>query len=766
MEEVVLGQVREVRFLGDQRVALLEPLYRLIEDTNSWAEIDNIRVNFPNRGYVTWMKPDDNVIQGSTWRFRYEPHPNFDASDPKRDRYRINWDRPPEPLCEVLDLKESGPDKILKRLELGLSLKFVPTRFVYVVIDKESWAGPLKLVQHQGRWTLDPQQRQNPIDRVAALPAKSLDRFDINDKRIFLQYDIPTPTKVGELDWAPVQLVISRLLKKFQQSAELKRVVTITKATIKQIVDTLPGDEHDVTKQQIERARKYLSTIDRVNIDMTQFEEELLKLPAVAERIAAAEREARRSARAQAEAEAIEQARRELEGLRAEHQQVTSSVASQRAQLAELKQAAQAAEQRATAVVEAEMRRRESELSALDEQLAERRHQFEDQLALADAEITRRIADLIARPGEALAQIGLIRAALGQTQPIGRAATAATPAIHPPIGVVQRGEPQIDDQKELAKMLRRAMGGAGADLSIGVVIHSALLAGLVPLLSGPEALDVLEQYANVVAGGRMLWVNIPPTLLEPADLLGRVDPHSGQFAPHPSGLLDLLLFADEPEQRDQLFLVVLDGINRSAADSYLQPLLACYRASRCSQEQRGLRIAHPSAFSAGDPYVAAAHLRWPSNVLLAGVLSDGTATLPLPSSLWADAFFVRLHAPKSPKVSLRGPSSCTAISAYQWAAWRTGAESELADGQRTLQDIIEDQEIRLPTKLARSFALAYAIHHEWLGDEGQAASGAVRGTLLPYALATQQLEALRRGLEQRDIALEDAEIAALQQVEL
>jgi hypothetical protein len=763
MEEVVLGQVREIRPAGDQRVALLEPLYRLIEDTDKWVATDSLKISFPNRGYVTWMKPDDSVMEGSVWRFSYELHPNFDASDPKRDRYRINWDRPPEELQEVLYLQVSDPDEVLKYLERGLNLSFVPTRHVYIALNKDMWAGPLKLIQEQGCWKLDPQQRQTPIDRLVALPNTFLDSLSIDGKRRFIRHDAPSRFKVGELDWSPTQLVIKRLLRHAQRSTELKRAFTLTNATIKQIVDTLPDNEHDMIGQQIERARKYLSDIDRMNVDMTQFEDELLKHPAVAERIAAAVREGRKSAKAQAESEAIEQARRELEEIRAENQQVAGSVASQRTQLAELKQAAQAAEQRAAAVVEAEMRRRASAISALDEQIAERQHQLEAQLTLADAEITKRIADLTARPGEALAQIGLIRAALGHAQPTGRAAATARTGIHPPASILQRGEPQIDDQKEIAKAIRRAMRAAGADASAGMAVHSALLAGLVPLLSGPEALDVLEQYANVIAGGRALWVNVPPTLLEPADLLGRADPHSGQFAPHSSGLLDLLIFAGEPEQRDHLFLVMLDGVNRSATDTYLQPLLACYRASQCTQ-QRALRAAHPSAFGVGDPYAAAAHLQWPPNVLLTGILSDGIATLPLPPSLWADAFFVKLSAPKSPKTTLSKPTSHTAVSASQWAAWHLGAESDLASGQQVVHDIIEGSEAHLPTKIARSCALAYAAHREWLEDEPQAANGAARGTLIPYALATKQFEALKHGLEQMDIKLEDAEITALQQI--
>src|SRR5262249_32790714 len=139
---------------------------------------------FPNRGRVTWLKPVDDAVVGSIWTFTYEPHPNFDPRDQKHDRYRINWRNLPEPMLEVFDLRVADADRAFMRMDQGLNLRFIPARFVYVVLDNQSWAGPVKLVQERGRWVLGPHQRQSPIDRVAALPEQSLARLKINGERI------------------------------------------------------------------------------------------------------------------------------------------------------------------------------------------------------------------------------------------------------------------------------------------------------------------------------------------------------------------------------------------------------------------------------------------------------------------------------------------------------------------------------------------------------------------------------------------------------
>lgn len=572
----------------------------------------------------------------------------------------------------------------------------------------------------------------------------------------------------GELDWAPNQLVIQRVLIAARKNPEISQAFNLTRATIQQVIVAMQRGDDSVTEQQISRARMYLADVERIESDISAFESELLALPPVAARIAAAEREGRSLAQQQAEAEALAQARANLDLARNEHAQLTD-------RLDELRRAVEAAESRvqdaareAQAAVDTEVRRRDAEVRALDAQIAERRGQLDAQLTLADAALTERIAELIARPAEALAQVAIIRAAVGSKPPSSNApsavvAGATARVLQPPASVLYDDEDPVEDQGKMMAALRQTLTTMGIVPSTGIAIHSALVAGMVPLLSGIGALDALEQYARAVAGGRVLWVSVPPTALEPADLLGRVDPRTGRFAPHQSGLLDLLIFAAQQEQHDRLFLVALDGVNRSAVDAYLQPLLACYRASWCVEERRWLSLAHPASLSNDDPYSPAVSLPWPSNVLLAGVLSDGAATLPLPPSLWVDALLVEIGlADVQQAAAPRRRRRASAASLRDWVSWREIAREEMQAGLEALSDLTLDS-ARVAAPIARSFARVYSALRVWTKDE-DALRMAVRCSIAPYAAATGQIDELAHALDAAEIGVGQQDLLLAQRV--
>jgi hypothetical protein len=253
-------------------------------------------------------------------------------------------------------------------------------------------------------------------------------------------------------------------------------------------------------------------------------------------------------------------------------------------------------------------------------------------------------------------------------------------------------------------------------------------------------------------------------MLEPADLLGRIDPHSRQFIPHAAGLVDLLLFAQQPDQTDKLFLVVLEGVNRAAVDSYLLPILAEYRSALCTVEGRALSLAHPAAFSAGDPYAVAARLRWPSNVLLAGTLTDGVVRLPLPASLWNDACYIPVESLSNSMVQLQSAQAPrTSVAVHAWKEWRTQALSGTHSGFQALHDFNTDG-VRVPAAVAHAFARFYSSSQLLLKSDQDTLKTAVRCVLAPYAAATDQLEALGQVLEVDDIGLTIADVRAMQQV--
>lgn len=760
--EIVLGQVERTWTSHDYRVALLMPLYLLDAHTGSWSEIIDPRHQFPNRGYVSWFRAPEEAVEGSTWIFQCDHFPSFDASDPRSDRYRINWERLPEHPRELLRLPATGADAVLRLLNQGLKLSFSPLRYVYIALDEHTWAGPVQLVRERGRWFLDSRSRELPVPTVAALPDRSLSDVYVDGRRRFLNYRLLPNTQIGEVDWADDALNLKRALEWARKQPEIAQPLDLTKKVIKQAVEALPTDGDDLLAQRLRRARSYIEELGKRADDTAAFEQELLALPRVAQRIETAAREGRAAAKAQAEAEATARAKAELEATREEHKRLTEALGGLRQALEAAERRVQEADRHARAAVDAELARRRQDLDALDAALVERRRQLESDLGSVDAAISERLAEVTRRPAEVLAQIAVFRAALGAQGAFSAPHSTAAPQLTPPYTALLSSEKRLEDQEQVVSAAKQAASAVGEAPSIGAALHSALVSGMVPLLAGLGALDILEGYASVAAGGRFLSVTVSPAALEPTDLLAKFDINSRRLVPHPSGLLDLLVFAGQPEQREKLFLAVLDGVNRAAVDAYLLPILACYRAAWDEHRQRALHLFHPSALAPADPYVAAARLVWPRNVLLAGTLVEGGATVPLPPALWSHAILINTgEGPTPTKLKERGTPPLTGTTSLKWASWRSLAITDLQSGLEALGEINAD-DLRIPTPIAHAFARAYASSSSWLRS-ADAQRLAVRGMLLPFALATGQTEALMEALELAEVRLGDADLAGVRQ---
>lgn len=118
--------------------------------------------------------------------------------------------------------------------------------------------------------------------------------------------------------------------------------------------------------------------------------------------------------------------------------------------------------------------------------------------------------------------------------------------------------------------------------------------------------------------------------MEPQDLLGRFDSASGRIIPSATGLLDVM---KDATVSGRLHVVVFDGFNRAPTEAYLAPILQAAAAARTADPARVIPIANPAIVADDDPYRELARLGWPSNVLIACLPTDGTATLPVPLSV-------------------------------------------------------------------------------------------------------------------------------------
>lgn len=196
----------------------------------------------------------------------------------------------------------------------------------------------------------------------------------------------------------------------------------------------------------------------------------------------------------------------------------------------------------------------------------------------------------------------------------------------------------LSESSTVKKRLQEANKQYEKPSSVFLSVHSTLLAGGVPVLVGESALDILETYAACVTGGRVLWLPIAPSLLESADLIGKPDAATRNFVPHAAGLADLLLEAKR--RPDNLYLVVLDGINRAAIEHYLQPMLNLYHELWHTSRTHSFPFFHSHAVLENDPYAELAQMHLTQNILITATLSDGMAVIPPPASFWSKAAFI------------------------------------------------------------------------------------------------------------------------------
>ncbi|WP_218104096.1 hypothetical protein, partial [Thermogemmatispora onikobensis] len=199
----------------------------------------------------------------------------------------------------------------------------------------------------------------------------------------------------------------------------------------------------------------------------------------------------------------------------------------------------------------------------------------------------------------------------------------------------------------------------------------ALLAGLIPTLSGPYALATLEALSLVLSTGRLCRVPIPLTATQPLDLFGQLRATERLFLPA-SSLADTVLWAaDHPKQ---LAIVVLEGLDRLPGAPVYVPLLQQYIVMQLLPASTPIPVPlfHPQALPPGDPYRSLATFRWPPNLLLTATCDDDLHSLPLPKI--TRGWLVHLNpsqlALSLNQQQLNGHQERSEIAAEDWRHWR------------------------------------------------------------------------------------------------
>lgn len=710
---LILGIVRKV--VRSRSIAQLQPLFEAAPDHSSWSREysrEEVIEEFPNRGIVSWLSVRPNLDEGSLWQFPVEDQ-EFEDDNPQHDAFRVA-----QGVCvarEVLDLRRYGTADEIRRLvtDGGISLNFLPSESVYLWVEDHHWIGPVHLHRNRSRWHLLPSQEAHPLPPLPLYKATTeISSLNIGSPRIFLAPNAEPGVKLGSVDWSADAMVMKRVLTRLRkQDQKYSEVLQLTQKAIEHAQLMVGDSDRYLQEQQVQRAATVVASL-RTNADRTkELLTELLDVPSVAKGIEQAKYEAVRDAKISFESEMAE----EKERLKA---------------------------------VKNEIENEKKVLQGLEEEEANRREAIGQQVDVLGAEMEERLKAILEKPTKFLAEVGIFRAALGRVKGVEKNGTNEVKVADQTSGT-RFGKSllpfenwkvgtEVSEVKQVRLVLSASARSAGVQLPVVQSLHAAFLAGSVPVLYGADSYDVLSAYTSSIAGGRLLWLPISTGLLEASDLFGRSEPQAGRFLPRPGGLADVMR---EAAKLRGLVIVALDGLNRSAVDAYLSPVIDCYTDAQKGATTRRLAITHPGLLAEDDPYASLATLIWPENVLLAGVLAGDVTTIPPSPEFWVHCPLISAEAGREGEIVGSKPSATAALSANGWTSvelWRelrrplTRKESpEFRKGWSALAD----EELRLPLALREACQSFYEGMVNWPMEPKAALQKTIENAVVPYLVA-------------------------------
>jgi hypothetical protein len=318
------------------------------------------------------------------------------------------------------------------------------------------------------------------------------------------------------------------------------------------------------------------------------------------------------------------------------------------------------------------------ELQHLNEEIKRKEAELRDREESFERELITRLRNLANQPEKLFAEAAIVRAALmpEQISDVQRRRRQESNRLSK---VRELALPELEDHEDILGAVGIRLMEAGISPFIGRFLHTAFLAGFVPVVFGTAAQEILSIYATVATADRFHWIPIGGTVYEPSDLLARFDPSSRILIPHPGGLLDVLVQAKESQD---MHLVILEGFNRAPVESYLLPLLYSLEDVYIGQNPRKIPLVSSGLLAPDDPYVRAESVSWQPNVLLALVPVLGGSTLPTTDLVWRYAVPIDSDAepplgidlnPYTTSGSETAGKLVTQISAKKWQEWKQEA---------------------------------------------------------------------------------------------
>jgi hypothetical protein len=555
-----------------------------------------------------------------------------------------------------------------------------------------------------------------PVWRLAPT---EIDRVALDGGRWFVSPQLDLGSNAGIQNWSTdsqvARSVISRLRK---MDAQVLKAVSVTDSIFRAYLERVESSQLTTDDPSVERARsdrlRGMRQAIQSNVALLQETADTLlqSEPVRSELDLKVEAEYRRLL-----AERRDEATAALESLNTQLSQVSIQLADNRTKLEELEESVQT---------------KQLELNARVESF--------------DRELTGKLAEMARRPEAVFAQAAIIRAALAPNAPPYGVAFSGSPSAGSddrPSAAVNGPADERVNRLAVPETLRAGLGACAIaeGLSPRTMwgLHASFVVGNVPIVAGARGYDLLLAYASVVASGRLLWVPIGSSMLEPQDLIGRFDFATGRIVPHPAGVLDVV---SDATRTGRIHVVVLEGFNRAPLEAYLSPIAEAAAGGRRGDRVRAIPLASRLLLSREDPYRELNPLVWPPNVLLACLPTEGSATLPVPSQAWR--YLSLLEADDRDWAGLgeptAGPRDSIGVTEIDPAFWRECIAAGEVPGKNAAQDLGE---------LARALSLAppdaeaaFRVRRVLLESGFPAADAtaiAITTTLVPRSPATAKI---------------------------
>jgi len=548
-------------------IAGVEPLCEI--DVDKWRPI-NAAEEFPTQGQVFWPSARE-AFENLIVFFRAEDNRG------QKDEFRVVE---PHPALEIIDLRHVGaPGSVKAALAAGIKSDELHQGLVLIRCAPDLFLGPVRLVRSpSGVFTLEASTRDRvpcysrmPPGDIRSLRDGRIERKILSGPRGTVSLGTPS----GYVDWDDDKLIFRRALT--AAVARAKRTGAdpgLTKRLIEEAADSVVGDgggaELQLERFRLERARELCLESTLVTQSASELAETLLQHPAIV---------------------------RELDELK--KKAFADRDAQMRSEIGEAQHALKATQE--------DLKRAKSELE-------EARTKARVQDAELDAAFAARLAELSKSPAKFLAEVAALRPFIVTSAASVRQTSESNGSMMPHVWT--NAPRTVSDRFALQRAFVTTFRGRGIAPTQALRLHAAIVAGILPVLSGPGSMDALLAYAHVVCGSRIFVLHIAPDQLHPMSLGG------DGIAPA----------ANAARNRESPSLVVFEGANRGPTEAYLTPFLQELRV------MSGGAMLASHASNVGEVQLGR-NLRWAATVV------DGSATLPVSRDLWSQA--IALHVERS-----------------------------------------------------------------------------------------------------------------------